>query len=325
VWSLFRLHTGKKVTAACKAIKLVLDHTIHLHIAISSELLGKKILPYVHTLDGISAAVRTHSPVDVNLKLFEVLGRIALTGLWWNWLSAQKVEEKRHSAAQTNVAVLARAGVQLICNNPALLLPLQDSQAIEIALFLRLLNQLDGTAEDACRWLHEMVARLAFTLRTHGRYPCVFTEYRDLDAHPRAQTEAYRKEATAGSVLIPLVAAFLSCFGDQQALAVLTDLKVKELQHCTFQLWLPNAASEEKLYIGSHDHGIALHDLPLSRTGTELIRIVRRACNDKAALFDGLSAMASGYWPIILTACRHYRLPVPPQFWINIVDPPPEA
>lgn len=38
--------------------------------------------------------------------------------------------------------------------------------------------------------------------------------------------------------------------------------------------------------------------------------------------FDKLSAITTGYWPIVLAACHHFRLPVPPQFWRRIVAAP---
>ncbi len=173
-------------------------------------------------------------------------------------------------------------------------------------------------------WLHEMAVRLAFTVRTHGRYPCVFTEYRDLVAHPREPTDEYRKEVTSGSILIPLLAAFLSALSDQVALEHLANLLTKELKHCTLQLWMPDQSSEDGIYIGAHNHGLALCDLPLSATGKELLKTVRDAY-DQSNDFDALSAIATGYWPMILTACRHYRLPVPPQFWIKMVEPLPES
>lgn len=324
IWNLLRPFIGKKSRAAGKAIMMVLAYAIQLHIAIAVELLERKILPHVGTRDGISMAVRTRSAVDVNLKLFDVLGRIALTGLWVHWLIERDPDAKRRAAARDQVAQFATMGYQLIANNRALFLPLQDQQAIEIALFLVLVGTLNGSRDDARAWLHEMVGRLALTVRTHGRYPCVFTEYRDLVAHPRQQTDDYRKEATPGSILIPLLAAFLSALNDRAALEQLVESKTKELSHCTIQLWMPDKPSEDGIYIGAHDHGVALCDLPLSATGDELLKIVRDACNQSKD-FDGLSAIARGYWPMILTACRHYRLPVPPQFWIKMVEPLPEA
>jgi hypothetical protein len=320
IWNLLRPLIANKANAANKAVTLVLRHTINLHMAIALELLEKKILPHVGVRDGISIAVRTHTHVDVNLRLFDILGRISLTGLWVHWLIKHDPDPMRKAAAQDQVAKLAGMGYRLIDNNRALFLPLQDQQAIEIALFLVLVGVLDGSKEDARNWLQEMTERLALTVQTHGRYPCVFSEYRELVAHPRERTEEYRREATAGSILIPLLTAFLSAFGDARSLETLTKLKSKELAHCTLQLWIPDSSSEEGLYIGTHDHGVALADLPLSASGTDLLKTIREACNESKD-FNALTAIATGHWPVVLTACRHYRFPVPPQFWINMVDP----
>lgn len=326
IWNLLRPYIGNKSSGANKAITVVLRYTIQLHLTIASELLERKILPHVRARDAISMAVQTRSSVDVNLRLFDILGRVALTGLWAHWLIAHDLDAKRKATAQEEVARFATMGFQLfqlIDNNRALFLPLEDQQAIEISLFLFLVGTLNGNKNDARAWLHEMVERLALTVQTHGRYPCVFTEYRDLVAHPRERSDAYRKEATSASILIPTLAAFLSALNDQEALEALVALKKEELQHCTLQLWIPDKSSEEGFYLGTHDHGVALCDLPLSATGSELLKTVRDAC-EASKDFDSLSAIRTGFWPIILTACRHYRLPVPPQFWINMVNAPPE-
>lgn len=321
IWNLLRPHIGKKTTVTNRAITDVLRYAIQLHLIIAAELLDHKVLPHVGSREAVAMAVNTRSSVDVNLKLFDILGRIALTGLWSHWLIGHDPDAARRTAAEKQVAQLATKAYQLIDNNGALFLPLQDQQSIEIALFLVLVGSLGGNRNDARAWLHEMAERLSFTVQTHGRYPCVLTEYRDLVAHPRERSDAYRKEVTSGSVLIPLLAAFLSALKDKEGLEKLMALKANELQHCTLQLWMPDKSSEEGFYKGAHDHGVALTNLPLSETGTELLKVVRDAC-EISKDFDALSAVTTGFWPIILTACRHYRLPVPPQFWINMVDPP---
>jgi len=318
IWNLLRPYVGKPPKSSGKAIHAVLHDAIRLYLQITSELVEKKILPHVSVRDGISATVRTRSSVDVNVKLFDVLGRLSLMGLWLNWLIERFPKQETRSAAEQQIARLTSAGYQLINNNRALFLPVQDQQAIDISLFLLLIAALDGNQVDARTWLDEMVKRLAFTVRGHGRYPCVFREYRDLAAHPREATEAYRQEATSGSILIPLIAAYLSALNGQKALETLCELKSIELQHCTLQLWMPDSDSEDGIYIGAHDHGLALCDLPLTTTGRELLSVVRDACKASRD-FEALSAVATGYWPIILTACRHHRLPVPPQFWIDLV------
>jgi hypothetical protein len=319
IWSLLKPYIGRPPNSTNKSITSVLQHAIHLHITIASELLERKIAPHVGARDAISSAVRTRSYVDINLKLFDLLGRIALVGLWVHWLIDHEQDEKRKAAAHNHIARLVTTGIRLIQSNRALFLPLQDQQAIEISLFLMLARALNVHGPDVRAWLREMTNRLDFTVRTHGRYPCVFGAYHDLAAHPQERTDAYRKEATSASILIPLLAVFLSAFGDQAALETLVSLKEDELDHCTLQLWTPDASSEEGFFAGTHDHGVALSNLPLSASGSELLKFVKDAC-EASKDFDNLTAIKTGFWPIILTACRHYRLPVPPQFWLGMID-----
>ena len=193
IWNLVRPHIGRK-SITDKAIFSVLNDAIQLHIAIASELLERKILPHVGVRDGISTAIQTRASVDVNLKLFDILGRIALTALWVHWSSQRDPDVTKRAAAQKGAIELATRGFQFIENNRALFLPLQDQQGLEIAMFLLLVGAVDANKHDAHSWLREMVQRLALAVQTHGRYPCVFSDYRDLVAHPRERTDDYRKE-----------------------------------------------------------------------------------------------------------------------------------
>jgi hypothetical protein len=321
IWDLVRPYIGKKSSAAGKALTMVLNYTIQLHMAIASEFLERKILPHTGTRDGISTAIQTRSSVDVNLKLFDILGRISSTALWLLWLADRDLDVARRTAAQKRATELATQGFKLIENNRALFLPLQDQQGIEIAMFLILVSAANGNKNDARAWLDKMVEHLSLAVRTHGRYPCVFSDYRDLVAHPRERTDEYRKEATSGSILIPIVAAFLSSLDNEDALETLVGLKSEALEHCTLQVWLPDKSSEDGIYTGSRDHGVALHDLPLSKTGKELLSRISDGCEQTDGFME-LSAIGTGFWPVILTACRHYRLPIPPQMWINLVREP---
>ncbi|WP_441233862.1 hypothetical protein [Bradyrhizobium sp. 930_D9_N1_4] len=325
LWDLVRPLIGKKRSAAGKAITLVLHYAIRMHLAIASELVERKILPHVGIKDGIAMAIQGRSSADINLKLFDTLGRIALTGLWVHWLVERYTDESARVEARLKIAQFTELGFKLINNNRALFLPLQDQHGIEVAMFLLFVTAVNGNRHDAHAWLREMVNRLSYSIRTHGKYPCVFLEYRALVAHPRERTEEYRKEATAGSILIPILEVFLSALESKESLEKLVDLKTKELAHCTLQVWLPDISSEDNLYKGVHDHGVSLTDVPLSLTGNELVSLVKNAC-DETEGYASLSAIVTGYWPIIMTACRHHRMPIPPQMWIDIVyDPSIEA
>ena len=318
VWDLLRPFIDK-TNRDSKAIVAVFNHLTQLHLIIAGELIERKVLPHVGKRHALSAAVDSRSPIDVNLKMFDLLGRIAMVGLWLQWAIQRNGQSTVPSRSAED---LGQKGFALIQNNPTLFCPIMDQSAIDIALFLTFCATLPGTRRDVVAWLREMAERVDLTLRTHGKYPCIFTEYRDLAGHPREQSEAYRTEATAGSILIPLVAAWLSALGEDDALRSLIELKSAVLEHCTLQLWLPDAASEDKIYTGARDHGVALSDLPIVPVDSSvLLDTVADACAREPG-FEALSACTTGNWPIVLLACRHHRFPVPPQFWVNALRPP---
>lgn len=320
LWDLHRPFIDKRGRSS-RELAAVLMHAIQLHLAIAHEFLLRKVLPHVGTLHGVSIAVRAEAPADVNLKLFDVLGRIALTGLWYHFFEQRSSDAATKATAAAQCKLFAQAGLRLIENNPALALPLQDIHSIEVSLMLLLVGSTGEALPAARDWLHEMAKEFIFTVRTHGRYPCVFADYRDLIAHPREATEDYRREALSGSTLLPMLAAFLAAFGDRDELGHLAKLQEKELEQCTLQVWVPDESSEDTLYVGGHEHGLAVCDLRLSRHGADLFDALDEALKE-APSFQQLSAIATGFWPIVLMACRHFRLPVPPQFWRPLLQRP---
>jgi hypothetical protein len=317
-WELLRPTIGSK-SKEHRALTQVLLQLINLHLTIATELLEGKVFPHAGIRHGLSLSIGAQSALNVNLALFETLGRIGLAGLWIHWLGARGGEDVA-AAAQTGVNKYTEAGLALIANNPALHLPITDRQSVQLALFLQLWLESERPGYEVAAWLGDMANRLTFTVRTQGRYPCVFSDYRDLAEHPRHRTEEYFQEATAGSSLIPLMAAWLNALGQRVAVEGLERLVREKLAHCNLQLWMPDSASEDELYVGEEGHGRALSDLSLVDGSQALIDTIWEACRlDKA--FDALSAIKTGYWPIVLLACRHHGLPVPPQFWIRSIAP----
>jgi hypothetical protein len=169
-----------------------------------------------------------------------------------------------------------------------------------------------------------MASRLTYTMRTRGRYPSCSSDYRELVDHPRDKSDEYFKEATAGSTLIPLIAAWLQALGQVDAVKTLSKLVREELEHCTLQLWIPDTSSEIELYVNNSNHGQALCDLPLMEGGPQLLATIAEGCR-MDMVFEDLSPNKTGFWPVIFVACRHYQLPIPPGFWINSLIAPPDS
>lgn len=318
VWELLKPFIGKKGAQAA-AVGSALRQLVILHTIVAGLFFERKILPYVTQQHALSFAVNSGEPTDVNLKMFDTLGRLALAGHWMvclGRLGGRDLNAEQIAGVRKHVT----HGFSLIANNPSLLLPVMDEQAIELALFLALAVQMGHVNAEIRSWLAEMVRRLRMTVLRHGRYPAALTDYADLLAHPKAQTDEYRQEVTPGSVLIPTLFAFVAALKDLESIASLEELIAGPLAHCTLQVWLPDEDSEKHIYINDAVHGAALADLPVSGPGQDLLKILAAACKSPDG-FNNLSAIKSGFFPLILTACRHYRLPVPPSFWISLLVP----
>lgn len=319
IWELIKPFIGKG-GANANAMGAVLNQMVILHVTVASLFLEQKIFPNVAQQHALSVAVNSGESTDINLKMFETLGRLALTG---HWILSLAEFGGRHPGDEQMAALhtLVSNGFQLINSNPSLYLPIIEEQAIEVALFLSFAGRM-GRSEAAIKhWLAEMTNRFRHTIRCHGRYPAALRDYVDIVAHPKAKTDEYQRGVTSGSVLLPLLLAWAAALGDHDSVAKIAELKAGPLAHCTLQLWMPDEDSEAHFYLNDLDHGTAVTDLPVSGAGQDLLDIVV-AASESANGFNNLSAMRSGFFPIVLTACRHYRLPVPPPFWIFLLRDP---
>jgi hypothetical protein len=315
-WDLLKDMIGGKGSAAVDA-GIVFNDLVELHFAIWDVLAGK-ILPHVEKRHAISSTVASFSSLDINLKAHEIMGRIAMRGLWLAWAKGQgAVPEPLQTADDDPLHTITMQLFSLIDNNPALQSPISDEQAIDIALALMLLGVHGGFSQAISSWLEALIERIYFAYRTHGAYPSCKWSYWDLVEHPAEKTDEYRKEATGGSTLFPLLALWAGGYGSDKALAKLAEFKNKHLEHCNFQLWFPDGDSEAGLYRGSDRHGDMLSDIPVDAEGTETREYVEMECGTNEH-FGKLSAIQLGHWPIVLMACRHYRLPVPPQIWLGM-------
>lgn len=322
-WELAKRFRGKN-SAKGRALSAVVFALAELHLRIASLYYDTKVKPFVDKLNALSVAVNSAESVDINLRLFDVLGRLAVTGSWLYWTAVASTRKPPTREMLEVLANVAKAGIQMIASNPVLLLPVADNQATDIALFLQFAGRFGHVGSDIRWWLSEMANRLYFTVMSHGRYPISSGDYRDLIEHPKERTDEYLKEMTKASTLLPLIAAWLTALGDKKALRALTKLTNGPLKHCTLQSWVPDTTSEEHLYLGDDNHGAAVTELPITEDGRELLKQLADA-SAKTTGFASLSAEQIGFWPLILTACRHYRLPVPPQFWIGLLVPETEV
>lgn len=306
---------------AAKQLGESLSRLIALHRLLGQEFIENFVEPTAEVLHGLTSAVPSSAYLDINLKLFDLVGRLGLSGLWAQFLldhpppddleEDQELEEELREVKDW----LRRVGFALasvIVNNPALGTPIKDSQAIDINIACLLLD-LVGCRHVIQDWIRHIAGATRFAFMAHGKYPCVHNEYHRLLHHPQPNDD-YRKAATAGSLLVPTLATWAAIVEDEETLNLLSEYVSTDYAHSTLQLWFPGDDSEQHLYQGTDNHGLCWNDFVMSPVSQEVLGPITRECVSSNA-YDSLSAIKRGIWPLVVLACRHHRMPVPPHLW----------
>ncbi|GHD19626.1 hypothetical protein ACFOEZ_12830 [Tianweitania populi] len=297
-------------------LSVLFDQFIKLYLACSERYLTKTAFGHSNSLHALSTSVRSREAVDVNLALFELLGRLAIRGCWTAMLSQTfTVEEPEFANALTDSThrVLDTI-VQLVNSNPTLNSPFKDDHMIEIALVMYL-AQITGSTPRFLPWLGSIAQQTTLALVINSHYPTCFRDYSDLLNHPISAEGSYRAEACSGSVLYPYLFVWLERVATVDEKKAFVERLGKFLPNCTHQAWLPDEETDVHIWRGETYHGVCVTDLSPQQGFEEVAETINAAiqnCTD----INEISAVKSGLVVLFLAACRHYRLPIPPHFWL---------
>jgi hypothetical protein len=317
-WEIAKYHFIKK-TKTAEEIQMALFSILHVHLQITTEFTNKNIIPHSIKKYALSVAVQSSCALDVNLKLFDVLGRLAMCGIWALWNKFTVDNSEVIDELNRYIQSISNAIKQLIPNNPSLLLPIKDSQAIDISIALWFLSVDDNNHEFTYEWLSEIVDRASFSHQIQSQYPCNLNDYSELLEHPQRNNNAYHTDVTGGSILFPMIALWSAMFDCKDLYVKVQTIKEVHLKHCSFQFWYPDESSEEHFYLNSNLHGGTLSHLCINSSMSEFLKEAFDEC-DHSPQFSSLSATKNGLFPITLIACRIYRLPIPLHLFKGIYD-----
>ncbi|UPY96279.1 hypothetical protein [Pectobacterium sp. 21LCBS03] len=312
-WDKVKNHyTGRNKSS--KAFDSILDT----YQQITDCYIDQCLIPYVEYKYALSHAVHSPCSINVNTKLFDVLGRLSVKGHWILDLLSKSYESippiDGESEEQEILRLRLRAVTKsinlLVINNPILLQPYKDSQAIDIGLALSLLSNNSDLDNFVKSWLSEIVERCMFSFVTNGMYPIIHNSYEKLleHRHKDKADNTYKNKVTEGSILYPLLTVFCSLYRLDSESQELEKFAKDKLVHTTLQYWYPNQHSEHSMYSNSDIHGSASTNFPMN--GSLALEHVLQECRN-ANSFNQMSAVNKGKAPLILTACRCYRYPIP--------------
>lgn len=317
-WDAAKFAFEKKNKVAVSVLT-TFDSIFKLNIQISSEYIDKKIIPHVGNLYALSNAVRPSCAVDVNIKLFDLLGRLALNGCWCYWFlnKADEVDDESKRFFSEVVENYQNAIKKLVVNNPILFTPYKDDHAIDLVMALWFLSLDTKNWNDINMWLVNLTNGVFKLFQLHGQYPTTIRNYAELIEHPVDKTDEYRKSVTKGSVLYPYISAFSAVMDFSEPYEMVKIIKEKFLPHCNFQVYFLDESSEQHFYRFNKMHGATLSDVNVSEAPSDYLKQLVDECEQSNKVYE-MSAFKYSFWPIILTGCRHYRLPVPMHFIIEI-------
>ena len=307
-----------------KSAFLSLLGTYHL---ISDNFIEKSLLPYVGMKHAVSHGIASSCSIDLNLKLFDLLGRLTLKGQWL--LSQLMRSHTVHSPFQgenqdqlklrRQLESITKSIKLLVINNPLLLSPYKDSQAIDLAMAFHLLSQNSDHDDFVISWLDEIIDRSSFSYVTNGMYPGNLDTYERLLEHKNKdkQDTHYKKKTSRGSVLYPMLAVLCGIHKAAVQSKKLNDFSNEYLQDCTLQYVSPNSISEENIYSNKNLHGTAVANFPLAIKGAlKFASQEIESSND----YWKLSAVEQNYSPLVFVACRYHRQPIPLHLFSDLID-----
>jgi hypothetical protein len=298
------------------------DQVLRLHFIIAHLLLVEKIGPFADKRYALSMAVHSRNAVDINIALFETLGRLSLHGLWLDVISAGQDDAFAQAMSEGADKVL-NIVIGMLNANPALAVPVRDDFVIELALFMRLAD-MRGRLSNVADYIRAMADHLCNGLRVRQHYPTPTTDYRDVLAHPRDRSDAYFEEHTRAGILYTFVLAWLAMIGDQERAERLRSTLLEHAPHMTHQIWVPDGRTDEVFWDGDRDHGLSVPGLPLNESLEAVFDLLNRVMKEHP-LHERVSAVRTNLTPILLTACRHYRMPVPVHLWRGQTASDPET
>ncbi|MBY6031956.1 hypothetical protein [Marinobacter daepoensis] len=288
------------------------DQVLKLYNIIAHLLLVEKIGPFADKRYALSMAVNSRNAVDINIALFETLGRLSLHGLWLDAFS--NVQDEAFAQAMSEAAdKVLNIAIGMLNANPALIVPVRDDFAIELALFMRLAD-VRGRLSNVADYIRGIAEHLCDGLVTRQHYPIPTTDYRDVLAHPGDRSDEYFEEHTRAGILYTFVLAWLAMIGDEERAERLRSTLLEHAPHMTHQIWIPDGQTDEVFWDGGREHGLSVPGLPLSESLEAVFDLINRVIGEHP-LEERVSAVRIGLAPILFMACRHYRMPIPPHLW----------
>lgn len=275
-----------------------------------------KLRPHFLVRDGVSVYASENALVTE--KVFEQIGVIAEIGL----LQFQRAVDDDTGFFRENAKAVAQILAALIKNNPSSGSPRYDGNAIELSLAF-MLFAASNMRDEAKAWLDELAKRVCYVFAKSRWFPIDSDSFDDLVAMEVDDlTEEEKKKLRDLSTLVPTLMYWAVVFQHDDLYVELQQVQGKTFEGVCMQLWYPDELTESIVYRepAQYESGVTEAPIVFPPEVADLISRETKKREAKAIIeLETFSAIQQGMFALIMMACRHFRTPFPPQFWIPII------
>jgi len=278
----------------------------------------EKLQGHFYVRDGLSGYCRENA--EFSLVVFEQIGLFASIGLCRILTAAGNAETRQTEL--DNAVVVADGLTAMLKNNPVSGSPRLDIHVVDIVLGMLLLV-LTGHISQAQDWLAELVKRVDYTFKGKRDFPVDTDSLDDLVDATVFGDEELSTRLMSTSWLLPTLAGWSIILERQDLYDVLARNSRKAYPEICLQLWHPtNHDLFVHLYYHAAQHYSGESEAPITLPDTAAEYRTRMETIMQSARYnivDASSASKAGVPVLDLIACRHFRTPIAPYFWYQLL------
>lgn len=275
-----------------------------------------KLQDHLYVPDGLSGYCQENA--EFSLVVFEQIGLIAAIGLCRALVVG---DEETRKAEYQNATAVADGLAALLRNNPVSGSPRLDGNVIDITLGLLLLVSTGHTSQ-AGDWLAELVKRADYTFKRKRNFPICTDSTDDLIEATVFEDEELRARLMRTSWLLPTLAGWSVMLGRDDLYRVLAKNAKADYPEICLQLWHPTHDLTKHIYYWPAQYHCGESEAPiiLPDTSDEFRERMKAVLDsERHDVVSKSPAFLSGVNAIDLVACRHFRTPVAPFLWYQLL------
>lgn len=276
-----------------------------------------KLQDHLYVPDGLSGYCRENA--EFSLVVFEQIGLIAVIGLCRALVFG---DEETRKAEFKNATAVADGLAALLRNNPVSGSPRLDGNVIDITLGLLLLVSAGHTSQ-ASDWLAELVKRVDYTFKCKRNFPICTDSTDDLIDATVFDDEELRIRLMRTSWLLPTLASWSVILGRDDLYKVLANNTKTDYPEICLQLWHPTQDLSKHIYYWPAQYHCGESEAPiiLPDTSDEFRERMKAVLDsERHDVISKSPAYSAGVGAIDLVACRHFRTPVAPFLWYQLLQ-----